>query len=95
LFATVYFDSPYVPESITASFTDYTMSGFTLKDHERLSTLFKYLDSIGAKVMLSNNDVPLVRELYKGYQIQTIDVKRMINCNAKKRTGKEVLITNY
>lgn len=91
----VYFDSPYVPESATASFTDYTTDGFRLADHERLAALFKRLDSIGAKVMLSNNDVSLVRSLYQGYHIQSLDVKRMINSNASKRTGKEVLITNY
>jgi len=91
----VYFDSPYVPESITASFTDYTMDGFNLADHKRLAALFKRLDGIGAKVMLSNNDVLFVRELYSGYHIQALDVKRMINRNANKRTGKEVLITNY
>lgn len=91
----VYFDSPYVPESLTANFTDYTMDGFTLADHERLAALFRRLDSMGAKVMLSNNDVPLVRSLYSDYHIQSLDVKRMINRNADKRTGKEVLITNY
>ena len=63
----VYFDSPYVPESETASFTDYTMGGFSLADHNRLAALFRRLDGIGAKVMLSNNDVPLVRELYGDY----------------------------
>ena len=91
----VYFDSPYVPETVTASFTDYTTDGFSLADHERLAALFRRLDGIGAKVMLSNNDVPLVRTLYEGYHIQSLDVKRMINRNANKRTGKEVLITNY
>lgn len=91
----VYFDSPYVPESVTASFTDYTVDGFTIEDHERLSALFKRLDGIGAKLMLSNNDVSLVRTLYTGYHIQSVDVKRMINRNANKRTGKEVIITNY
>ena len=91
----VYFDSPYVPESVTASFTDYTVDGFTIEDHERLSALFKRLDGIGAKLMLSNNDISLVRALYTGYHIQSVDVKRMINRNANKRTGKEVIITNY
>ncbi len=91
----VYFDSPYVPESVTASFTDYTVNGFALADHQRLAALFKRLDSIGAKVMLSNNDVPLVRSLYDGYNIQSFDVKRLINRIASKRTGKEVIITNY
>jgi DNA adenine methylase len=91
----VYFDSPYIPESETANFTDYTIDGFTLHDHKRLALLFKRLDEIGAYVMLSNNDVPLVHSLYSSYNIEQLDVKRMINSNASKRTGKEVLITNY
>ena len=90
----VYFDSPYVPESVT-SFTDYTSDGFSASDHQRLAALFKRLDGIGAKVMLSNNDVPLVRSWYDGYNIHSLDVKRLINRNANNRTGKEVLITNY
>lgn len=91
----VYFDSPYIPESNTANFTDYTKNGFSLADHERLATLFKHLDKVGAKLLLSNNNVPLVHSLYSGYHIQSLNVKRMINRNAAKRTGKEVLITNY
>ena len=91
----VYFDSPYVPESITASFTDYTKDSFSLADHKRLAVLFRRLDKLGAKLMLSNNDLPFVRELYAGYHIQSIGVKRMINRDANKRTGKEVLVTNY
>lgn len=91
----VYFDSPYIPESITASFTSYAAGGFSLEEHERLARLFKRLDGKGAKLMLSNNNVPLVHKLYEGYNIKTLDVKRMINRNASKRTGKEVIIKNY
>lgn len=91
----VYFDSPYVPEGDTADFTSYTKSGFPYEEHIRLANLFKKLDAQGTKLMLSNNDVPLVRELYSGFNIQHLDVKRMINSNAAKRNGKEVLITNY
>jgi DNA adenine methylase len=91
----VYFDSPYIPESETADFTDYTKEGFSLDDHKRLAELFKKLDSSGAKLMLSNNDVPLVHSLYDGFNIRSLDVKRMINRNASKRRGKEVLVTNY
>lgn len=59
--------------------------------------LVDVLNDRGAFIMLSNNDTPLVYELYghKGYRIQSVDVKRLINRNAKKRTGKEVIITNY
>ncbi|MBR3624349.1 MAG: Dam family site-specific DNA-(adenine-N6)-methyltransferase [Selenomonadaceae bacterium] len=91
----VYFDSPYAPESVTASFTNYTFNGFSLADHERLASLFKRLDKLGAKIMLSNNDVPLIKRLYAGYNIHSFDVKRMINRDANKRFGREVIITNY
>ena len=91
----VYFDSPYLPVSETARFTDYTKDGFTMDDHERLAKLYKRLDALGAKVMLSNHDVDLVYELYDGYKIEQVDVKRAINSDASKRTGKEVIITNY
>lgn len=91
----VYFDSPYVPISQTASFTDYTKDGFLLDDHKRLAELFKNLDKRGAKLMLSNNDVELVHELYNGYCFECFDVKRFINSDASKRTGREVIITNY
>lgn len=91
----VYFDSPYVPEGGTADFTSYTKDGFNLPDHERLADLFKALDSKGALLMLSNNDVPLVRELYKGYNFKSLEVHRNINRDGNNRKGKEVIITNY
>ena len=91
----IYFDSPYVPVSDTASFTDYTKEGFSLEDHKRLAALFKRLDRLGAKILLSNHDVPLVHDLYKGYRIEGLDVRREINSVASKRTGREVIVSNY
>ena len=91
----VYFDSPYFPESSTANFTSYAKGGFLPEDHERLARVFKELDEKGVKVMLSNNDVEDVRKLYRGYRIESFEVKRMINRNANRRRGKEVIVTNY
>ncbi|NCC87664.1 MAG: DNA adenine methylase [Clostridia bacterium] len=91
----VYFDSPYIPVSDTANFTTYTKDGFSFEDHKRLANLFRRLDSIGAKVMLSNHNVPLVHELYDGFKIESVDVRRAINRDASKRVGKEVIVTNY
>lgn len=91
----VYFDSPYIPESKTANFTNYTKDGFTLNDHKRLAELFEKLDNLGAYVMLSNNDVPLVYELYGQYIIKTVDARRSVNRDASKRKGKEVIVTNF
>lgn len=91
----VYFDSPYVPESKTSNFTSYTEFGFSYIDHERLCDLYKYLDKIGAYVMLSNNDVPYVRDMYSEFNIESVCARRSINRNGNKRIGKEVIVTNY
>lgn len=91
----VYFDSPYVPLSKTANFTSYTKEGFGLEDHRRLASLFRKLDKKGAKLMLSNNNTNLVRELYSGYKIEIVSVRRSINSVGTKRTSEEILITNY
>ena len=91
----VYFDSPYIPESKTANFVDYTKEGFSYENHVRLANLFKKLDEKGAKLMLSNNNVELVHELYKGFNITPVAARRSVNRNGNGRTGKEVIITNY
>lgn len=92
----VYFDPPYVPVNLTSSFTSYTSEGFNLKEQERLRDLFFTLDKRGVKVMLSNSDVPTVRELYKNANIHAVEANRFINSKSDKR-GKvgEVIITNY
>ena len=91
----VYLDSPYLPLNETSYFTDYAKDGFSMEDHRRLADLFRRLDQKGALVMLSNHDVPPVYDLYEGFAIEATDVKRSINCKAGKRTGREVIITNF
>lgn len=91
----IYLDSPYIPLTETANFTDYTKEGFTLDDHKRLAAFYGRMSEKGVKVMLSNNDTPLVYELYDQYTIEQVDVRRSINRNASRRSGKEVVITNY
>ena len=47
--------------------------------------------------MLMNNNTDLINELYgnKGYKIDVVCVKRMINSDATGRVGEEVIICNY
>lgn len=90
----IFFDSPYAPLNPT-SFVDYTKEGFDYEDHVTLAALFKILTSRGCYCMLTNHDTPLIRELYKDYKIEVVDVRRSINRNGSDRTGKEVIITNY
>ena len=90
----VFLDSPYVPIKET-TFEAYTKEGFLEEDHRRLARLFRELDGRGCSVMLTNHNTELIRELYDGYVIDTVSVKRAINSDASKRTGEEVIITNY
>lgn len=90
----VFFDSPYAPITAT-SFTDYTKEGFDYEDHVTLAAVFKLLTERGCYCMLTNHDTPLIRELYKDFRIEVVDVRRSINRKGDGRTGKEVIITNY
>lgn len=92
----VYFDPPYEPVSETASFTSYAQDGFGWEDQERLRDVFRELDRRGCKLMLSNSDVPQIRQLYGGYEIDTVAAARAINCNAGGRgLVSEVVVRNY
>ncbi|CBH40485.1 DNA adenine methylase [Mycoplasmopsis agalactiae] len=90
----VFFDSPYAPLN-NSTFTSYTKDGFTLDDHKRLAKVFKELDKKGCYLMLTNHNTELIRDLYRDYNITVIKTKRLINSDASKRVGEEVIITNY
>lgn len=90
----LFLDSPYVPVKVD-SFIDYTADGFTYDDHVRLSRVYREMADKGVYVMETNHNVDLIHELYDGFDIEVVDVKRMINRNASGRTGQEVIITNY
>ena len=92
----VFFDSPYAPLNPT-SFESYTKEGFDIESHKRLAALYDELTIRGCYCMLTNHNTKLIHELYgnKGYKIDIVDVKRMINSDAKNRIAKEVIICNY
>lgn len=81
----VYLDPPYEPVSSTASFTRYAQRGFTRQDQVHLRDVFGELHRRGAAVMLTNSDVPLVRELYAGFDVTPIRAARAINANPSRR----------
>jgi len=93
----VYLDPPYEPVSETASFTAYAAGdGFSRADQTRLRDVVSELDRRGAKIMLSNSDVPFIRELYAKFRIDIVAAPRAINCDARGRgLVSEVLVRNY
>jgi DNA adenine methylase len=92
----LYFDPPYIPASATSSFTAYTSASFGMSDQQRLADLFRRLHRKGCKLMLSNSDLPLVDELYAGFQIERVAANRAINSRATGRGAVgEVIVRNY
>ena len=92
----IYLDPPYSPESPTSNFTKYTHKRFSNKEQEKLAEIYKQLDEIKCKVMLTNSNTPLVRELYAPFAITEVCSKRAINCEASKREGHtDLIIRNY
>lgn len=92
----IFIDSPYAPLNPT-SFESYTKEGFDIESHKRLAKLFDELTDRGCFCMLTNHNTDFINGLYggKGYKIDVVDVKRMINADASNRVGKEVIICNY
>lgn len=86
----VFFDSPYYN-----TFDTYQAGGFSEDDHKRLASLFKRLTEKGVKCMLTNSNEDFIKELYKDYNIEVVNVKRLINSDATKRNGQEIIVTNY
>lgn len=92
----VFLDSPYAPIK-PESFHSYTKEGFDIESHRRLSRLYDELSARGCYCMLTNHNTELINELYsgKGYKLEVVDVKRMINSDPNNRIGKEIIICNY
>jgi DNA adenine methylase len=92
----VFIDSPYAPLN-PKSFESYTKEGFDIESHKRLADLYDELTARGCYCMLTNHNTEVINELYgkKGYKIEVVSVKRMINSDATNRVGEEVIICNY
>lgn len=92
----VFLDSPYAPLN-PASFESYTKEGFDMESHRRLARLYDELTIRGCYCMLTNHNTEFINQLYggKGYKIDVVSVKRMINSDASNRVGEEVIICNY
>ena len=82
-----YLDPPYYE---TAGYADPFCHG----DYVRLRAA---LDQIKGKFLLSLNDHPQVREIFKGFKIQRVTLKYSIGRSAasREKTRGEVLIQNY
>lgn len=80
----VYFDPPYVPVSATSNFTAYA-GEFGPEQQRDLAQLFGELVERGVTCVESNSDAPLVRELYRDFQLTVVGARRNLNSDGAKR----------
>ena len=88
----VFLDPPYQPVGKYADFKRYTKERFHEKDHEDLFLEFKKLVDRGCHVILTNSNHPLILDLFKDFQIEIVDTKRLISSDSATRTGKDIII---
>lgn len=89
----IYCDPPH-----DGTFAGYTTKGFGEHDQRRLHDACLKWYSLGATVMMSNADTPLIRELYgsKTFTIHQVSASRTINQKASARgRTTELLITAF
>lgn len=99
----VYFDPPYRPLNVTSGFTSYTKEDFDDENQKELALFYRELDNNNVKVMLSNSNPKntnkedcFFENIYKGFNINEVYAKRMINSDSCGRGEiSELLITNY
>lgn len=92
----VYLDPPYDPITASSAFTMYTELGFNKDDQIKLKEFCDKLTEKNIKFLQSNSDTKFIRELYKDYKIEIVQMPRMINSKGDKRQNiNEVLISNY
>lgn len=92
----IYFDPPYHPLSGSSNFTGYVQGGWQEDDQVRLKEFCDLLTKRNVKFLLSNSSADFIKELYKDYEIITIQANRAVNSVAEKRGAvDEFLIKNY
>jgi DNA adenine methylase len=88
----VYLDPPYAPETGT-SFVGYTADGFGIEQHESLFTRCQALAAAGCSWMMSNADVPVVRDNFPApYDTTVLSCRRAIHSKKPDSKTNEVLI---
>ena len=87
----VYCDPPY-----DETFTGYTDQGFDASNQRALRDACIRWRDRGAYVIISNNDTPLIRSLYKNFEFVEVQAARSINSKGDGRDKvSELLILGY
>lgn len=88
----VYLDPPYPALNDTSFFNHYTADRFSGDEQSRVARVARDLHSKGCRVVVSNADTPEVRELYRGWEIISIELRRWITAAKAKHFVREIIV---
>jgi len=91
----IYCDPPYVPLSITASFTSYHVNVFADKEQRALAKSAEKASENGYRVVISNHATDYTKELYAKANIEFLNVRRSISSKAETRGHAEELLATF
>jgi len=88
----VFLDPPYQPIGGHSDFKRYTKEFFYEDNQRQLAHEFEQLVKTGVYCILTNSNVPLIREFYEKFQYEIVDTKRNINSDGGKRVGQDLIV---
>ena len=100
----IFLDPPYIPNSKTAYFTDYSVEGFNKESHEKLSDNFsKLISNKNNNVILTNNFNKLSIELFvdknknnKRLHAYKFNITKTISAkNSGRGNTEELLVSTF
>jgi len=91
----VYLDPPYVPETQWGDFRRYTAGQFDDRDHLRLADLMWDATERGVFVIMTNSEMPQVRQIYEGFDFWSMPTRRDIHLTSALRASTDLVIRNY
>lgn len=91
----IYLDPPYPKLSDTAYFNHYTLDKFDNVEQEKVADFAQKLSAKNSKVVISNADLSIIRDLYSGWNILECSAYRYISCKKEKIKVKELIIRNF
>lgn len=91
----IYLDPPYPKLSDTAFFNHYTLDKFDQNEQERLAEFALRQSNNGCKIVISNADLEVIRNLYQDWEIRECSTYRYISCKKERIKVKELIIKNF
>lgn len=91
----IYLDPPYPKLDEKEQFQQYTIDKFSREHQIELAAFANELHAQGCFVMISNSDIPMIRDFYHNWTIREIPVVRYVSCKKTKIKLNELIIKNY